>query len=144
MWTDGRTDMMKLLVAFRNFANAAKIILVDRRPYSAPVFLPLSFYISRLNHTSWILSFKLHWYIYIYIYICIYLSPFFSYSSMRLKIFSFIFSDCLWISLRLVLVTWHAFFKSLPSLSNQMYSSPVSSLRFVTAYQISGFLPVCS
>jgi hypothetical protein len=60
MSTDGRTGMAKLIVAFHSFSNAPKIELVDRRPYAASLLLPLNFYISRLNHASPILSFKLH------------------------------------------------------------------------------------
>ena len=55
------------------------------------------------------------------------------------------FFTYLWIPSHLVLVIWYTFFKSFPSLYNQMYLRPIlysSALRFITQLCHFGF-PVC-
>jgi hypothetical protein len=76
MWTDGWTDMTKLIVAFRNFANAPKAVCLFRsqcvlRNISLIFSIP-SHFLPRFMHFSF-MNFHLFFVLYIAIFSAVYI-----------------------------------------------------------------------
>jgi hypothetical protein len=107
-----------------HFSNIQTTLLssphIGHLTLSSPLLLPLNFHVPNINHDNQGLLCELHCYIYFSLsHSCL----MFQYKA-RYTFFSN-FSFCLWAILHLVLIVWHAFFNSFPSVSNRMHPRPI-------------------